>query len=172
MTFIRQPLITLPTRLSATLATLVLLLALGACQSVPHGKLTPAQVGILKHEGFALTDNGWELGMPDKLLFGLNEDAINGDQVQALQRLGTTLHAAGIDRARVDGHTDDSGSAEYNQQLSVRRAQAVARILAGAGFAPENIEVRGLGKSRPVADNRTATGRSENRRVAIIVTVD
>ncbi|MNL72720.1 Outer membrane porin F precursor [compost metagenome] len=72
----------------------------------------------------------------------------------------------------MDGHTDDAGSAEYNQSLSVRRAEAVARLLAGAGFAPENIEVRGRGKSRPVADNRTAAGRSENRRVAIVVSVE
>jgi len=54
----------------------------------------------------------------------------------------------------------------------VRRAEAVARLLAGAGFAPESIEVRGRGKSRPVADNRTAAGRAENRRVAIVVSVD
>ncbi|SOZ13529.1 putative outer membrane protein, ompA family (fragment) [Cupriavidus taiwanensis] len=54
----------------------------------------------------------------------------------------------------------------------MRRAEAVARLLADAGFVRDHIEVRGLGKIRPVADNRTAAGRAENRRVAIIVLVE
>ncbi|SOY45124.1 OmpA family protein [Cupriavidus taiwanensis] len=148
-------------------------LALAGCQTAPReGRLSPAQLAVLQQEGFTLTGEGWELGLTDKVLFGFNEDLIEGDRAANVLRIGRALSGVGIERLRVDGHTDDAGSAEYNQSLSVRRAEAVARLLADAGFTRDNIEVRGLGKSRPVADNRTAAGRAENRRVAIIVSVD
>lgn len=70
---------------------------------------------------------------------------------------------------RVDGHADASGRAAYNQQLSERRAQSVARTLIGVGMPAQNIQTRGLGSTQPVADNRSAAGRTENRRVSIIV---
>lgn len=148
--------------------------ALAGCASPPAqtGKLTPGQVAVLRDQGFALTDNGWELGLPDKLLFGFDNDEITPDHQTALLRIGRTLRDAGIDSLRIDGHTDDAGTAEYNQQLSLRRADAVARVLATCGFARDHLQVRGMGKSRPIANNRTAAGRAENRRVAIIVTVD
>ncbi|MGO4809592.1 OmpA family protein [Cupriavidus sp. 2MCAB6] len=153
-------------------ALIAMTLALGACQTVPVSTLTATQVDALQQQGFKLTENGWELGLSEKVLFGLNEDVISGDQQATVQRIGLALTGAGIDQVRLDGHTDDSGSADYNQQLSVRRAEAVANVFATAGFLPEKIEVRGLGKSKPVADNRTAAGRAENRRVAIVVTID
>lgn len=147
-------------------------LTLGACQTVPAARLNGTQVDALQQQGFKLTENGWELDLSEKVLFGLNEDVISGDRQVAVQRIGLALTGAGIDQVRLDGHTDDSGSADYNQQLSVRRAEAVAKVFATAGFLPGQIEVRGLGKSKPVADNRTAAGRAENRRVAIVVTID
>jgi outer membrane protein OmpA-like peptidoglycan-associated protein len=145
--------------------------ALSGCSTPPRG-LTPEQLAVLQQEGFTLTDVGWELGLSEKVLFGFDEDAIASDRVANIQRLARRLTGVGIDHVRVDGHTDDTGTAEYNQQLSLRRAEAVARVLATAGFERGNIEVRGLGKRRPVADNRTAAGRAENRRVAIVVSVD
>ena len=162
------------TRWKSWLAAVTLAgLALAGCQTTPSaGRLSTAQVAVLQQEGFVQTGEGWELGLTDKVLFGFNEDLIEGDRAANVQRLGRALSGVGIERLRVDGHTDDAGTAEYNQSLSVRRAEAVARLLADAGFARDNIEVRGLGKSRPVADNRTAAGRAENRRVAIIVSVD
>ena len=153
-------------------AMIAITLALAACQTVPAPKLTPAQVDALQSQGFQLTENGWELDLSEKVLFGLNEDVISADRQGAVQRIGQALLGAGIDHVRLDGHTDDSGTADYNHQLSVRRAEAVAKVLATTGFQAENIQVRGLGKGKPVADNRTATGRAENRRVAIVVTIE
>lgn len=156
--------------IQAATATMVLA---GCATEPPHGKLTPAQIAVLKGEGFSLTDTGWELGLPDKLLFGFDEDVIAPDRQTALVRIGRRLREAGLDALRIDGHTDDSGTAEYNQQLSVRRAEAVARVLVTTcGFTRDQLQVRGLGKTRPIADNRTAAGRAENRRVVIIVSVD
>ncbi|MNP83346.1 putative lipoprotein YiaD precursor [compost metagenome] len=73
---------------------------------------------------------------------------------------------------RVDGHTDASGKEAYNEQLSLRRAKSVAKVLNTVGMKQENIQLRGLGSSEPVATNTTATGRTENRRVAIVVSAD
>ena len=148
-------------------------LGLAGCASAPApGKLTPGQVAVLKSQGFALTDSGWELGLPHKVLFGFDEDAIAPDRQADLRRIGRLLHEAGIESLRIDGHTDDAGTAEYNQKLSLRRADAVARVLTSCGFPRDRLDMRGLGKDRPVADNQTAAGRAENRRVAIIVLVD
>ncbi|HEY6880258.1 MAG TPA: OmpA family protein [Polyangiales bacterium] len=69
----------------------------------------------------------------------------------------------------VEGHTDAQGSEAFNLDLSTRRAQAVRDYLAGHGVAPERIRAEGLGFSRPVADNKTAEGRANNRRVEIVV---
>jgi outer membrane protein OmpA-like peptidoglycan-associated protein len=69
----------------------------------------------------------------------------------------------------VNGYTDSQGSAAYNQDLSVRRAQAVRDYLVTRGIAADRITAVGLGASNPVADNATANGRADNRRVEIVV---
>lgn len=65
----------------------------------------------------------------------------------------------------VVGHTDATGPAEFNQRLSEQRARAVGQILAEAGIAANDIYYQGAGSSRPLADNTTEAGRTENRRV-------
>jgi OOP family OmpA-OmpF porin len=67
------------------------------------------------------------------------------------------------------GHTDSVGSVAYNQQLSVRRAEAVKAYLVSKGIEKNRIYTEGKGKSQPVADNKTKEGRAKNRRVEIEV---
>jgi OOP family OmpA-OmpF porin len=67
------------------------------------------------------------------------------------------------------GHTDSIGTAEYNQRLSVRRAEAVRAYLVGRGIPSDRIYTEGRGETQPVADNRTREGRAKNRRVEIEV---
>jgi outer membrane protein OmpA-like peptidoglycan-associated protein len=69
----------------------------------------------------------------------------------------------------VDGHTDSVGSEAYNQKLSERRARAVADALVEDGVDRSRLDVRGFGKTKPIADNKTAEGRARNRRVEIVV---
>jgi outer membrane protein OmpA-like peptidoglycan-associated protein len=145
------------------------LLVLGGCQTVQKG-LTPAQIAVLKEEGFKPTDEGWELGLSDKVLFDFDAYVVKPEGKANLERLTRNLLKVGIDRMRLDGHTDNTGAADYNKQLSLRRAQAVADVATAAGMPAANVQVRGLGASRPVADNGTAAGRAENRRVAIVIT--
>jgi OOP family OmpA-OmpF porin len=67
------------------------------------------------------------------------------------------------------GHTDSIGSKEYNQKLSVRRAEAVKAYLVSKGIEKNRVYTEGKGLTQPVADNRTAEGRAKNRRVEIEV---
>ncbi|CNE36938.1 OmpA family protein [Yersinia mollaretii] len=145
------------------------LLVLAGCQAKPQG-LSPEQIAALQEQGFKLTDNGWEFGLANKVLFDSDVRKLNPAGVQTVQNIGKALTAVGITHLRVDGHTDATGEDSYNQQLSYQRASTVADTLALIGIPRANIDVRGRGKLDPVADNRTAKGRAENRRVSMIVT--
>ena len=158
-------------RLFSTLL-LTAMLALTGCQTAPQKGLTPAQVAVLKQQGFELTDDGWEFGLSGKVLFGSDVESLNQQSTEIVERIGKALLGVGIERVRVDGHTDASGKESYNQQLSLRRAESVAKVLGTVGMKQENIQLRGLGSSEPVASNDTAAGRTENRRVSIVVSAD
>lgn len=73
---------------------------------------------------------------------------------------------------RVNGHTDSTGTEEYNQNLSVRRARAVADALVSNGVSAGRVSIRGMGETMPVADNGIEAGRQQNRRVEIVVNPD
>lgn len=72
-----------------------------------------------------------------------------------------------IERITVTGHTDSSGSKQLNQNLSERRAEAVKSYLVSRGLDGNRIDTKGAGDSQPVASNKTAAGRAQNRRVDI-----
>ncbi|KIF55434.1 hypothetical protein C1X30_16405 [Pseudomonas sp. FW305-BF6] len=158
-------------RLFSTLL-LTAMLALTGCQTAPQKGLTPAQVAVLKQQGFELTDDGWEFGLSGKVLFGSDVESLNQQSTEIVERIGKALLGVGIERVRVDGHTDASGKETYNQQLSLRRAKSVGKVLTSVGMKEENIQLQGLGSREPVASNDTAAGRTENRRVSIVVSAD
>ncbi|WP_279024317.1 OmpA family protein [Gibbsiella quercinecans] len=145
------------------------LLLLSACQS-KHQGLTPEQIALLQSQGFKLTDNGWEFGFSNKVLFGNNVDELTPASAAIVEKMGRALLSVNITQFRLDGHTDNYGEDSYNDRLSLRRADKVADLLASVGIPRADITTRGMGKRLPVADNRTASGRTENRRVAIIIT--
>jgi outer membrane protein OmpA-like peptidoglycan-associated protein len=128
-----------------------------------------ARVAELKRLGFKQTDEGWEFSFPGKILFEVASDALDPASQTAADRIGTALLELGVERLRVEGHTDNVGSATFYQQLSLRRAEAVARALSQKGLPLDRMEVRGLGKEKPIVDNNSVENRSQNRRVAVIV---
>lgn len=146
----------------------LLLSVLAACQSPPQG-LTAEQIAALKEQGFHLTDEGWTLDISNKVLFANNVGALNPETRQVVEKLGKALIEVGLNRARVDGHTDSNGDEAYNQQLSLKRARSVADVLVSVGMPQGNLDIRGRGEEAPIADNATAAGRAENRWVAIII---
>jgi len=86
---------------------------------------------------------------------------------ERLRPLASYLQANPNVRVRIDGHTDAQGSDTYNQALSDRRAASVRAALGTMGVDGRRIEAVGHGESQPVAENRTAAGRQQNRRVEI-----
>ncbi|MEM9811682.1 MAG: OmpA family protein, partial [Pseudomonadota bacterium] len=71
---------------------------------------------------------------------------------------------------QVIGHTDNTGTQAFNQGLSERRADAVASLLRQGGVPSSRINAFGVGETQPIATNSTAAGRSQNRRVEIVIT--
>jgi len=156
--------------------TVLMLVPLAACQPparpAPAAKpagLTPAQVAVLREQGFSETDDGWQFGMADRLLFATDRSRLVPAQAERIAAIARALIAVDIMRLRVEGHTDATGTVAHNQRLSQQRAEAVARALVVGGLPRDGITAIGLGKSQPLESNRTAAGRAENRRVVIIV---
>lgn len=101
--------------------------------------------------------------------FDFDKSDIRPDSRPVLDEAASILRENKEVTISVEGHTDAMGSDEYNQGLSVRRAEAVFRYMVNRGVAPERMEVFGYGESRPVADNDTESGRAQNRRVELHV---
>lgn len=150
---------------------LPLLTLLAACQTVsPAPAYTAAQVKVLQAQGFTRVDDRWELGLADRLLFASDEDRLAETQVRRLAELSHALLSVGIHGLAIEGNTDSTGEAGYNQKLSERRAIAVKQAIVGSGMADQTVRAVGLGEKHPVESNRTAAGRQENRRVVIVIT--
>jgi outer membrane protein OmpA-like peptidoglycan-associated protein len=101
------------------------------------------------------------------VVFETGKADLKAGSAQRLQPLAQYLQANPAVKVRIDGHTDSQGADGYNQQLSQARAEAVRTALAGMGVAPERITAVGHGETQPVADNKIAAGRQQNRRVEV-----
>lgn len=112
---------------------------------------------------------GMVITLSGEVLFATGESTLLPIAQQRLDQVAQALQTQGSRRIVVEGHTDSRGSSTTNQALSQSRAQAVRAYLVSRGVRPEMIEAVGLGPSRPVADNETAEGRANNRRVEIII---
>lgn len=153
------------------LAALAGMVLLAGCASAPPPMTKEVKVTTLKQAGFAPAGDGWEISLGVKLLFDTDIDRLSDDGRKAVSDLARTLREIGVERIRVDGHTDNVGSHPYNTALSLRRAESVAQQLRAVGWRDEAIERRGFGEVKPVADNTTPAGRAQNRRVVIAVHV-
>lgn len=144
-------------------------LLLTGCQA-PQGKFTPEQIAGMKAYGFSESDGDWSLGLSDTILFATNESQLKDESRQQIETMASKLAGTGLKHARMDGHTDNYGEDGYNEALSLKRADRVADAWAeGAQIPRTNLTTRGLGKKYPVASNKTAQGRAENRRVTIVI---
>ncbi|MDW6093593.1 OmpA family protein [Vibrio rhizosphaerae] len=101
--------------------------------------------------------------------FALNSAKLSKQGIADLQDVVELMSRHSQATAVVTGYTDSTGSKEYNQSLSLKRAQAVADQLVSQGIDADRISVRGLGESHPVASNDTKEGRAKNRRVEVEV---
>lgn len=103
------------------------------------------------------------------LHFATDSAAIKGGGATAIDSVANVLEKNPKLRVEIGGHTDASGSAAYNQKLSERRAKAVKSALVERGIDASRLDTRGYGEEDPAADNATAEGRAENRRIEFTV---
>ena len=109
------------------------------------------------------------LNMPSNITFALNSSDLNAQFFNALDGVSMVLKEYDKTVVEVAGHTDSSGSDQYNQALSERRAQAVAGYLSSHGVKTQRLITIGAGEGHPVASNDTEQGRSANRRVELTI---
>lgn len=107
--------------------------------------------------------------MPQDILFPVDSAVVRGDLRDDLNALARNLQRYPNSSVRVIGHTDNTGAASYNMDLSQRRATSVSAVLIDGGVDPRRIRSIGRGEEQPVASNLTAEGRAQNRRVEIII---
>ena len=110
------------------------------------------------------------LNMPGNITFKSNSSELDPSFYKVLNSVNIVLKKYNKTVVEVAGHTDSTGAAEYNQQLSERRANSVAQYLENQGLASNRVVTIGAGETRPVADNSTPEGRAANRRVELTLT--
>jgi len=117
------------------------------------------------------TENGLVVQMAGDILFETGSSALKPQSVDDLEKMGDILAKYSDDRIKVYGYTDSQGGKAANEELSLRRADAVKRVLVGRGVQEKQITSLGMGEAQPVATNSTSAGRSKNRRVELHIDV-
>lgn len=107
------------------------------------------------------------LTMPHNITFASGSSALKSGFKYTLRDVSEVLNHYNQTSVKVIGHTDSSGEASYNQNLSEKRASAVADVLRSNGVGSGRLYVVGAGESYPVASNETAAGKAQNRRVEL-----
>ncbi|MEO1704698.1 MAG: OmpA family protein [Pseudomonadota bacterium] len=148
--------------------------ALGAGAGALIGQQVDQQEAALRAElsgQVRIVRNGNQLivRMPQDILFAVNSADLRPDLQGDIRSLASNLQRFPNSTVTVIGHTDNTGEAGFNQNLSQRRAGSVAGILQANGVSAGRIRAFGRGEDEPIATNLTAEGRQLNRRVDIII---
>jgi outer membrane protein OmpA-like peptidoglycan-associated protein len=117
-------------------------------------------------------EEGIKIVFESGILFGFDSFALTPDSQKSVMELADILNKYPDTNVVIEGHTDNRGSASYNQGLSERRANSVANYLKTKGVSGDRLTTIGFGFERPVASNDTDQGRAQNRRVEIGITAN
>ena len=148
----------------------------GALAGGAIGNYMDRQQAQLRHDlagtGVSVTRMGDNitLNMPGNITFKTGSSELDPSFYKVLNSVNLVVKKYDKTVVEVAGHTDNTGAAEYNQQLSERRANSVAQYLESQGLASSRVVTVGAGETRPVADNATPEGRQANRRVELTLT--
>lgn len=164
-------------------SVLILSMAVTSCKDKQIAVNPGARVSIdgtqdgLKHvqrdfEDAAVTDRGIVVTFDSDVLFPLNSSYLTDQAKQELDKLVALLDDYPGASLIVDGHTDATGTEEYNQWLSEKRAESVKKYAVGRGLAEKRVTTHGYGQTKPIAANNTKEGRQQNRRVEVTIVTD
>ena len=148
----------------------------GALAGGAIGNYMDRQQAELRHDlagtGVSVTRMGDNitLNMPGNITCKSGSSELDPSFYKVLNSVNLVVKKYNKTVVEVAGHTDNTGAAEYNQQLSERRANSVAQYLESQGLANNRVVTVGAGETRPVADNSTPEGRQANRRVELTLT--
>ncbi len=148
---------------------------LGGLAGGIYGNILDKQAAELQRDittnGVRIVNEGNQLRviMPEGILFPVDSAAVNPGIMNDLYTVADSLNRYPGSRVQVVGHTDNTGSAAYNADLSQRRAGAVASVLRGAGVSGARLNPVGMGEDQPIASNLSPAGRAQNRRVEIVI---
>lgn len=125
----------------------------------------------LENDRVKVTNTGDRLivTLPQDILFAVDSASVNSALRGDLMTVADSLRSYPDSTVQVIGHTDNTGAAAYNQDLSERRATAVADVLMQGGVPFRRIATFGRGEDQPIASNLTADGKARNRRVEIVI---
>lgn len=140
---------------------------------MPVKKVAPVKKQV-KHEDFSHvaavknTEAGATITFNTPIRFNTNSDVMHEDSAKEVSKVANVLSTKYMDAdITVNGYTDDTGEAAYNQLLSEKRANAVAEAMVKEGVNPNKIGAKGYGEAHPIESNASAAGRAANRRVEI-----
>jgi len=126
---------------------------------VPNAKVQRVEEGIV-------------VEFSSKVLFGFDSYSLTDASKQTLGNLITVLNKYPQTNLEVQGHTDSTGTEQYNMNLSIQRATSVANYLKQNGIADSRLTVKGYGEADPAYPNSTQEGRENNRRVDFLITAN
>jgi outer membrane protein OmpA-like peptidoglycan-associated protein len=123
----------------------------------------------LRESGVSVVRDGDNISliMPGNITFDTDRASLKTSFHNVLDSVALVLEEYEKTMIAVAGHTDSTGSRDYNQQLSEKRAMSVASYLKSRNIVDARFEIVGFGEDYPIADNSTAEGRAQNRRVEL-----
>ena len=144
----------------------------GAAGAIVGAMMDKQERELRQIEGIDVTrtdEDELRVTVRNEILFDFDSAGLRSSSRDELREMAGVFNKYRDTTIAVNGHTDSTGSAAYNQRLSNRRASAVANYLEDLGVSSSRVDAYGYGESKPKASNSTASGRQQNRRVEIYV---
>jgi outer membrane protein OmpA-like peptidoglycan-associated protein len=147
--------------------------AVGGAAGVWIGSYMDRQAAEMKRDlqgaKIVRVGEGIKITFESGLLFAVDKATLNSQSRENLAKLAVILNKYEDTHILLEGHTDATGSEEYNLELSQRRARAVANELASGSVNATRFTIMGYGEAQPVDSNDTSYGRQQNRRVEVAI---
>jgi outer membrane protein OmpA-like peptidoglycan-associated protein len=136
----------------------------------PEPEPEPPKIELPKEVNIREEERGLVVTVASQVLFDSGKAELKSISARVLDEVAKLLSAYPKNRVRIEGHSDSVGNADYNQKLSEMRAKSVASYLIEKCNVPESrIETIGYGETKPITTNKTVEGRTQNRRVEIVI---